>query len=65
MTTDLSDSNHPIWSLLRSTIRVVVVGACLFFVYSKVDSRDLITLLIVALGEGTITAGKSLLEKKE
>lgn len=52
----MSDPNHPVWPLLRTVLRVAIVGACLAMFYRSVDARDLMTLVVVALSDPAIGA---------
>lgn len=47
--------SSPFWPLLRMTLRTVIVGLCLSLVYKSVDTRDLLTLAIFVLSDGTIS----------
>ena len=51
----MDNPNHPIWPLARMVLRAAVVALCLTFVYNKVDTRDLITIMVFALGDAGIS----------
>lgn len=49
------DKDSPFWPLARMAMRTACVAACLAFVYKQVDERDLITLALFVLSDGTIS----------
>lgn len=49
---NIPDRKHPVWAILRQAIIAGTVGFCLWFIYDSVDTRDLLTVLVVSLVGG-------------
>ena len=58
-------ADHPLWALLRQAIPLAVLGLMLAFNYNSVDSRDIVTLLVVAASGGLTESAGKLLKPKE
>lgn len=65
----MSNPAHPIWSILRLTILMIVLSLILYFNASDFDATEIKTLtqyfLAAASLEGGVAVVKSLISKKE
>lgn len=65
----MSSPAHPIWSILRLTILMIVLSLILYFNASDFDATEIKTLtqyfLAAASLEGGVAVLKSVLSKKE
>lgn len=65
----MSNPAHPIWSILRLTILMILLSLILYFNASDFDATEIKTLtqyfLAAASLEGGVAVVKSLISKKE
>jgi hypothetical protein len=49
-------NDSPLWPILRVAVRAVILAACLACFYKQVDVRDVMTLVVMILSDGALTA---------
>lgn len=59
------DKDSPFWPTLRVAMRSLIVLACLYLFYNKLDERDIKTMITVILADTGITAFSTIQSKKD
>jgi hypothetical protein len=53
---NLPPNDSPVWPIVRVAVRAVILAACLACFYKQVDIRDVMTVVVMILSDGALTA---------